>query len=426
MPSDGYECVILVLNWSIFVSVAEAISALATMDLSFLKKADRIYFEAISEKLDLIYEKSVRATLDNLKEPPDDPALAALFHDWLASRLGAQNLSAFKLARKLTEEKKTTRWIPAPAVRAQVIWLAEDLVKQGSYYEGMWVAEHFSNDPDPPENCELSEKVRAGTEKLPILTVRGSACWLLQRLVALNDPRLFPRLIELVTKLVQDPNLYVRAQAAVPLSELARRRFVRKPDASLLMDTDSREAVRVLAFKTLEENKSYPGVMDRIFAIFESVNDVDEEKAQYILDEFVRNPGEGRNAWASRLLYFAIYREEHFKETGEFDSSMFKTLLQETLRNGDDDVRGRLAWEISRIARAKPAGYEKCLPFLATVIEGSYNGFAFLNFFVAFEALPKKFRNPSVPHVTRLWKKSARQIQSAALQSARPTYPTTS
>jgi transcriptional regulator with XRE-family HTH domain len=395
LPHGEYERVLLAVNWIMFVGATDAISALATMNLDFMEKTDRVYIEASPGNFALVYDRSVRMALDHGDDPPTDKNLAGLYHSWLENRLG-KDPRAFRVIRDISARMGNVNWIPNGYMRERIVWEAVELVKQGQIEDGLWVARQFKQDPDPqlcnrPDDPEgksnLHEIVKRGG-KTGISSVRGSACWLLQRLVQPDKPELFPQILAMVEELARDENLYVRQESTVPLAELARRRMLKSKNGSYLMDEESRRRTRNLAFEMLHVNAEYHAILERLGAVLEQLTDLNELEARDVLNGLSTRLESGvRSVFSRLLIYFAIYRQEQFTESGAFDSREFKSWLIEAIREGPEILRTSLAWQLYQMG-----DFEKLKEFILQIPEAPYAKRPFFYFFTIINSLPLDLR----------------------------------
>ena len=402
LPSHGYERILLAVNWVMFAGALDAISALATMNLDFMARTDRIYIESSPGEFALVYDRSVRSTLDAMEDPPTDDQRAALYQAWLENRIG--DPKAYRMVRDVSARMGNVNWISNKHTRERIVWHAVELVKSGQVEEGLWVSRQFRKDPDPPISNEpnvpgappsLHEQIKAGEHVAFISSVRGSVCWLLQRLVAHAEPDLFPQILAMVEELARDENLYVRQQATVPLSELARRRWWTDTEGRFLMDGACRIQTRNLAFEMLRDNRESPAILDSLGSVFDSLRDVNETEAELILDVFstVKNC-RWTNIFPALLIYFAAYRQDHFRELGRFDSGGFKKRLLAAMHHGPRELRISLAWHFQNSfqGNVRPEEFAKLKEFVLEIPRGPYDKEVFFQFFVLTSSLPAELR----------------------------------
>lgn len=401
LPSGGYERVILALNWVVLVRPEDAISALASMDLSSLQNTDKVYFESTPGSFSLAYDKAIRAAFENGDDPPDNPQQRSLYHAWLARRIYIQDPSALRLVRDVSARKGDTLWIPDAHVREAVVWMGNELAKNGDAEAALWVARHFRRDPDPklPASIagdsnggpDLHGMVERGERTITIATVRASVCWLLQRIVCLNGFEQYPQILDIVEELARDENLYVRQQATVPLLELANRMYWRNSGGALIASTACRQRVRNLCFEMLTAAAKYPAVLDWLGPVFEYIRDVREDEAGLVLAILRENClCSERDVYPRVLIFYAVYRQMQYGDFRPFDASEFRAELSNVLRDGPTNLRARTVWLIGRILRDRPKEIRELGHFLRTVPDGSYDEGVFFHFFDAANAVPKE------------------------------------
>jgi len=418
LPEAGYERVILVLNGVLFVRPADAISALSTMDLDFLRKTDRIFFESTADRFDLVYDRAVRQSLENCDDPPEEGILSSLYHEWLRHRIYSQKPEALRLVRQVSARRGNTLWVPDRQVREAVIWQAKQLAEKGLVNDALWVARHFRRDPDPQtprdsdaagDGLSLHEQVKRGEKTFTISSVRGSVCWLLQGIARSGGAELLSQIIEMVEELARDENLYVRQQATVPLLELASLRWLRDADGRLTMEPQDRRRIRDLAFEMLRANEQFPGVLEWLGTVFEYLPDIDAPEARELLNTLLTKCPRGeKDVFPDRLIYFAAYRENDFRERAPFDSREFKNQLSKLLRGEHAGPRAKVVWRISGMLSDNPEDLPKLRGFLGDVVDGPYEETSFFHLFDAINALPSEARTELEDMVARARQKECK------------------
>jgi len=178
------------------------------------------------------------------------------------------------------------------------------------------VIEMFLDDPDPETNEEENEfnyhlKIKRGEDVMVISTVRGHLCWAIQKICLYKY--CFAVAWTYTLKLLKDQNFYIRTQALVPFIEIMKRR---KSHPNLISDIEN-TALDLL-------NSDIPDKMARyllhVFAYFRNLN---EENALTLISKF-----RSRRDVSLFYVYFALFREKHFTEKGEFQADRFKKILK--------------------------------------------------------------------------------------------------
>lgn len=246
--------------------------------------------------------------------------------------------------------------------RESIVSMAEDLVKIKHYDEAKHIVDLCIDDPDP-ETDEKSEfnyhlKVKNGEKESLITSVRGKLAWVIQKVAVTNEPESMEYAFE-KTKVLLDldgglakklgyaeADLYVRAQALVPLIELShpwRRRKLNEYKSGL------GDAVKHLAFDVMnvaaEQFKSKEAapksICEYLVSVFSYVRDLTTDEAKSVLSFF-----EERQETSAHFL-FTYFAE--FNEDNSFDPSYFKEKLKEMCLK-DNPFKQSFAWEFWRMA----------------------------------------------------------------------------
>lgn len=274
--------------------------------------------------------------------------------------------------------------------REQVVQFAEKLIEVGLWDEALSIVEIFINDSDPilknypdDEKGDFNEhkKVKEGEDSFAIRTVRGWCAWVLQKLVIPRDfarinetRRIIEQSLPLLEKLVTDPNYYVRIQATVPLTELAKNRNTVLPEnrEERFVSPEIAKHVGDLAYLMLRssENHKLPAVMKHLAMVFTYMRSLPQKEAWEILQTFLKddypkkNKQRGHESYLADILneaaplyiFFAEFRSKAFKDwpkdwgsLGVFDDKPFKDLLVSLLKSDDPDIRRVFTWQIARL-----------------------------------------------------------------------------
>jgi transcriptional regulator with XRE-family HTH domain len=406
---EGYERILLAVNWSPFVRSADLVSALAGMDLSAMRNTDRIYFEAAPGHFDLVYDRSVKALLESASNPPQNPLGADLYHRWLEARILQKDSASYEVVRSISFRRGGVDWIRSVSAREGFIWMVVDRVEAGAIDDGLWALKAFERDPDPRLNnspddpggkFNVHERVLRGDRVISISSVRGAVCWLAQKLCVRVDVKRYPEIMETLERLAFDPNLYVRTQVTVPLVEMARMRWQKNKDGQFAMDVRSRQRVRNLALAMLDANNPYPRVLEWLAKVFHWLPDLSVGEAKDLLGILLGNcDEEARQDLARLIIYFAIHRELQEKLLGPFDASYFKDLLSRVLVDGDDYLRASLVWVIAAQLEEAADNFRNYLPFLARIPDGNYNSAVYNHL----RRIVKKFRGVHPEILNEIW-----------------------
>ena len=248
-------------------------------------------------------------------------------------------------------------------IRQTFVWLADELINKNYIEEAKAIIELCIDDPDPKttndeEDFNYHLKVKYGKDRIhTISTVRGTVAWVLIKLAASKDCGMMEYafnmiriLIDLDGKLASklgyvEPDLYVRAQALVPLADLANpvRRKTLNEFKSGLGDSIKDLALSVIR-KTKDdiykERMNPVEIVERLIRVFSHIRDLNTNEAKEILLFF-----EQQKAKDSQFLfiYYAIYREHQY-DSIPFDASFFKEKLKELCKD-NEIFRPKLSWQ---------------------------------------------------------------------------------
>jgi len=252
--------------------------------------------------------------------------------------------------------------------RQNLVWLGAELAKGKNYVLPKQIIELCTDDPDPntddpdaKRNFHLQLKNEDEAQVHSISTVRGTVSWILQQLAVSNDAGLMAYTVDKTAELLDldgslakrlgysEPDLYVRLQALVPLSELAhpaRRRILVQASGN------SADPVKQLALRllnSLDQNGGAPkqkAVCKSLAHVFGSIRDLGTDDAARVLNLIER---EKIVDSAGLILFYAVFRKDHFKEI-PFDETESRNQL-ERLCSTRNEFRPKLAWQFWRIAQ---------------------------------------------------------------------------
>jgi hypothetical protein len=377
----NHERVVLVVNWAVLVDRSNMIEACGLIDFTQFENIDKVYFELPNNGgVHLVYDRQIYAAFQPDGEPPRQ--IEPLFISWLANHLYRKEIQAFRLVRKITEQRKSLLWLPALS-REQLVSLAEDFLKKGESEQLYWILENLKDDPDPSvENAEDDPEgkfnehllTKRGERDRLIRSVRGRLCWLLMQIVA--HPRIedYDRIFEIVEKFATEENLYVRQQATVPLLEFARRRFARVDANTRFMSDQLAERIKALALQMIDENVAYPAVLERVAHVMVYVQDLDHDTGLRTIKHFLTiDQSEATSDISWMMIYFAFYREKKFKQLDSFKPHDFRSLLKNKLTNGSDHFRATVAEHFKAILGRNEIEFDTLAPYLEAMVSGQSN-----------------------------------------------------
>ena len=178
----------------------------------------------------------------------------------------------------MTEREKSLLWLPSLS-REQLVAIGEDLRKRKQWEELSWIIQNLKNDPDPSAASDLHLRTKQGKNNRLIQSVRGRLCWLLMQIVMYNRTEDYEHIFEIVEKFATEDNLYVRQQATFPLLELAKRRLAKVDANTRFMSDQLANRIKTLALRMLDENASYPVVLEALARVLLVISDLDHDRA---------------------------------------------------------------------------------------------------------------------------------------------------
>jgi len=398
-----HERIILVVNWSFFVGHRDAIRALSSFNFDELQNVDKIYFEVRQGEFHLIFDRNVVEALKAKQKVESEEALGLLI-EYLTQQLADKKQEAFDFIKAIADSSGDLSWLSTTEVRENLVQFGSELLTQDRVEDAMWLVRMFKDDPDPnpsgandPDDSKgefnYHEKVLRGEDASVITTVRGHLCWLLPKIIAKNKTEYYTEIIEIISRYLQEDNLYIRTQATYPLEIFwANRRAKQNTDGSPFEWKDEeREYIRKLTLDTIRANKLYPRVMQSLLHVFNRNRDLNEEEADEILRIFIATKDRDvLHDLATFVVYFALFREKDSQYFGgTFNPEKSIALLKDQIVNGEDAISSSIAWHLWKILADKLLPYESIKEYLPLFLEGDYSASAMSKLALIFEELAK-------------------------------------
>jgi len=261
--------------------------------------------------------------------------------------------------------------------RQNFVQFAEKLLEIDKFKEGASLLKIFINDPDPqltnyPDDPEgtfnYHQKIAEGKEEIVITTVRGWVPVALRRLVNAKSANYITEVIDMTERLMNDENYYVRFQALILLSDLARNRHTVMPENrdKRFMTLSNAKRIERLAFSFLEnkENRRLKPLMERVLYCFNFLRSMDEKNAKRLIISAKKLKfSEDLEHLSGLYLFFAEFRKKSFNDKGSiklfgqklyddlnnYDDTFFKHFLEDEVQNGGSEMRRHLAWQFWRL-----------------------------------------------------------------------------
>lgn len=374
------ERILLIVNWMMLVGQGDMIEACTLIDFSQFENIDKVYFETQSGGMHLVFDRAIYVAFQPDGEPPQQ--IDSLFVSWLSNHLYRKESQAFRLVRRITEQRNSMLWLPATS-REQLVAFGEAFLESGETEKAQWVIDNLQNDPDPSvENSaddptgrfNLHHRTKEGERNHLIQSVRGRLCWLLMRLVARPSVGEYERVFETVEKYATGENLYVRVQATFPLLELAKRRFTKTDDGARLMSVQLAERIRALALRMADENVAYPSVLESVAHVLRYIPDLGDSVALKTIKQLLTiERSEGAPHISAITIYFAFFRENQFKHLEPFKSEPIRGVLKERLAGGSGQFRGTAADHFKADLRRNQIEFDALVPYLEAMLDGPFD-----------------------------------------------------
>ncbi len=214
--------------------------------------------------------------------------------------------------------------------REQMVRLGLWLLESNKIEDTIWLIDQFIDDPDPsdPEKYKgrpefnYDKNIRDGKDTVIIITVMGHLAWIVKELARKSDRHDVSNLVtayEYTEKiLTSKKNLYEIQQWLIPLIEISNRRLWLTEDnpetyikfRKLVLDPED---------GLIAKYAEYPALTKFLTDILNFFKDLNTEEVKFVIEKLI----DSKNGMIL-LLYYALYRENHYKK----DSDVGKTLLK--------------------------------------------------------------------------------------------------
>jgi hypothetical protein len=263
--------------------------------------------------------------------------------------------------------------------KTEIIWILKELVEKGEFIDvAVAISVAYSGDENPGINYDdLNQKIEKGEEIRNIYTVRGTLPWLLQPLIATFKTDQYPKIIDIVEKLIQDPVYYVRQQATVPLSLLvANLKATKNTDGSPFNFRDEdKKRVFDLSVKMLRDNRSLPRVLEYVVNVFDKLRYIEAAQAKEMLNlvcydlNGVQNPEYLTSHVAPLVIFFAEFRKQF---DPSFENVWFQGFLENFIKNADNrKLQSTIIWNIWKEIENKSSSYDLLKRYIPFLFNGS-------------------------------------------------------
>ncbi len=357
----------------------------------------------------LLYRKAIFTQFENMDFSNMNSQDYEVFAKWFSAleKLDDNKKQILIEALKILLKRHSPHKIfPDPQTRIEMVRYGRWLAENNKRNDANWLIKQFLNDPDPSDpptgdkkdyGNELHESIKKATKSdiHAIHTVKGHLAWTVQLLSLKKDFLLKESYGYTQGVLRSTKHLYLILQWIFPLIEISNRRFWLKE-----LDEKLYEDFRKLCFELLESYSKYPDIAKGLVHVFHYFKELTTEETKEVLNKL-----EKADDYETLLLYFAIYREKHFKEEKynkeirDYNPTYAKKKLEETILNDDNgllNLRSGIAWNIWKILSEDEKELETLIPLIDSFLTSPYDGHLFHNFERIVEEYIDKFPEKSI------------------------------
>jgi len=120
----------------------------------------------------------------------------------------------------------------------------------------------------------------------------------------------------------------------------------------------------------------YPSIQKRLSYLFIHYRDLNEDDAVDVINYLGHT-----SDLAPFIIYHALYRADRTKERKEFNALTFRLILKDKIKNGNDDLRRQIAWNLWKILDDKKDEFDRIKEFIDEFVSSRYSKEAFFSIF---------------------------------------------
>lgn len=375
---------LLVNRYLLMWRIDEVFKALsyAYTELLDYKSIDEIWLQI--ESRDGKYVHELLLTREFLEQYDSNKLLdnsnnASLLQKWFSplEKISDEHKNKLFIALKtFLKIKKPYQVFSDESVRIEITRLGEWLIEQEKFDDAIWFIDKFIDDPDPEEPEEYKgdpkfnyhqEIVDGGNPNI-VATVRGHLAWAIQKLAVRKDYIL--KAFKYTKRLLVYKNLYIKLQALIPLIEIAaRRQWVEEQNSRTYHD------FRTVVFNLLQNYSKYPAIANSLTHIFYYFKDLSTNEAVEVVNRL-----KSSDESAPLFIYFAIFRERHYKNPDGTDKKGFnpkplQSKLIEIITSEDQkyiNLQGSIAWNFWKLLQEQPEEFSIIKPYIDLFLKRTY------------------------------------------------------
>src|SRR3989344_865188 len=383
---------LLTFDWDLFKGLSYSYKELVEK----YKNIDEIWFQTEDGEgkyhHKLLYKKSLFAQFENMDFSNMTSQDYGVFAKWfspLEELDDKKKQSLIEALKILLQHHSPHEIFPDPQTRIEMVRYGRWLAENNKRSEANWLVEQFLDDPDPLDpptqdkkdyGNELHESIKNASkpDMHAIQTVKGHLAWTVQLLALRRD---FLKEAYTYTQgiLRNTKHLYLVLQWLFPLIEISNRRFwLKELDRKLYND------FRKLSFELLGSYSKYPDIAKGLVHIFHYFRDLTTEEAKEVLSKL-----ESADDYEALLLYFALFRQRHFKEdkynprVRNYNPEFAQRKLEDVILSNDGgllNLRSGIAWNIWKILSEDGKEFETLKPLINKFLSTPYDNHLYHNF----------------------------------------------
>lgn len=406
-------------------------------ELLSLSNIDEIWFLQ-KDQFTLVYEKNFLINLMRSGISNPNEVDINLFEKWFYALIELETKNKHIIITLKSIIKAFDPWtifkdIPT---RCAITKFAEYLINNKNINDGVWLINKFYNDPSGLDISIKNETEGKIDINLNIFnSVQGYVAWSvkeLSRKSSKEQPKYLIKAFQYTNKKLENirsDKYYLTLCWLQPLIEISNRRlWILKKDVRLYKKYRdlilNQETGLVAKFaKNIQLRKD-------LIHIFNYFKDLTDNEAYFVIDQLIDEP-----EVASILVYFALYRERHYKKQDEvgslvsgidsklndFNSEKLKTLLIDCINyKNKTDLRPSIARVFWLILKDNNKEFENLQPWVDSFFEQQYSRSFYGALELIIEELYGKTSNDT-PHkwllkyIDELYKYSNNMIQEDPL-----------
>jgi hypothetical protein len=327
-------------------------------DLDRLHHADLVLNVPTGGEVSVVYARAVRDYFAGRTPFPSDHT--ALIDLWFRARLDDNREGTFELVRALRESKGSLGFLSVQA-REALGHHGTNLIDQNRHDDAVWILHELYADPDPSAEKPIHENA--------ITTVRGTAAFLLYRVVSAAPVEELAKFLEIARSLSADANLGVRRLAGHALMALMHWRDCHKNKQPLLKE-ELRLAIKRIWLDYID-SASANGLTDAARHTLDRVYDLTEVEVEHVIDalQYGRD-WESDEVFARFIIYFAFLRSSDPGIALGFDDARLRERLKKLLSE-EPEFCGQVAFGLRKSTQEHPEIRRTLEPLLVMLFDAA-------------------------------------------------------